>query len=230
MSKAAVESGVPDYGRLRDLIRRDIVDGLLASGTRLKVAELAERYQTSTIPVREALQQLQGEGIVTFIPNRGASVRPIDEVLIRNIHEVRALVEPFLAKWFLRHHTDEQLAELEAVQREYDKASAEIDTERLRKLNRRFHAVIYNGHYNEEALAVAYRHSDLIMALSSRFPQSRSRVQAICREHWRIIEAIRNQDESELERAIVEHVLGAGQHLVELMRAAERRAAVAATA
>lgn len=227
VSKVLVAPGVPDYGRLRHLIRDDIVEGLLAPGSRLKVAELAQRYNTSTIPVREALQQLQGEGIVTFVANRGASVRPIDEAFIRNIHEVRALAEPYLATWFIRHHTDEQLAELEDVQRLYDEASASDDRDSIRKLNRRFHSTIYNGHYNEEALAIAYRHSDLIMALSFRFPQSRARVQTICREHWQIIDAIRNQDENELTRVIVEHVRGAGQNLIELMRAAERRSATA---
>ena len=186
---------------------------------------LAQRYQTSTIPVREALQQLQGEGIVTFIPNRGASVRPIDEAFIRNIHEVRELAEPFLARWFVRQHSSEQLAELEAVQRQYDEASASGDFERIRKLNRRFHQTIYDGHYNEEALAVAYRHNDLIMALAHRFPQSHSRLQAICREHRAIIEAIRRQDEEETGRLVAEHVRNAGQHLIELMRVTQRKAA-----
>ena len=91
----ATEPARTGYSRLRDLIRLDIVAGRLRPGARLKIAELAARYDTSAIPVREALQQLQGEGIVTFIANRGASVRTIDENFIRNIHEICALIEPF---------------------------------------------------------------------------------------------------------------------------------------
>lgn len=213
------------YGRLRDLIRADIVEGRLASGERLKVAGLAARYETSTIPVREALQQLQGEGIVTFAPNRGASVRPIDGDFIRDIHEVRELAEPFLAAWFVRNHTDAQIAELAAVQRQYDAASRRGDLQRIRKLNRRFHQICYDGHYNAEALAVAYRHSDLIMALSYRFPSSRARTQAICSEHWAIIEAIRRQDEAATARLVAAHVRNAGRFLIEMMTAATRKAA-----
>ena len=51
----------PGYGRLRDLIRRDIIDGRIAPGAHLKVGQLAARYETSTIPVREALQRVRRE-------------------------------------------------------------------------------------------------------------------------------------------------------------------------
>src|SRR6185312_15044925 len=115
--------GVPaqtNYTRLRDLIRADIVEGRLPSGARLKIDELAKRYESSAIPVREALQQLQGEGVVVFLPNRGASVRRIDADFLRNIHEVRALTEPFLIRWFARHRTEAQLEALAAAQTAYD--------------------------------------------------------------------------------------------------------------
>ena len=59
-----------------ELIRRDIISGQLGANARLKVSELARRYASSTNPVREALQQLRGEGFVIIEPNRGARVRP----------------------------------------------------------------------------------------------------------------------------------------------------------
>ena len=105
--------GETNYNRLRDLIRADIVEGRLQAGARLKISELAKRYKSSGIPVREALQQLQGEGIVVFTPNRGARVRLIDEAFLRNIHDIRALLEPYLIRWFVRHRTEQQLVELD---------------------------------------------------------------------------------------------------------------------
>src|SRR6201991_5320042 len=79
-----------------ELIRDDIVSGRLRANERLKVADLAERHGTSTNPVREALQQLRGEGFVVMEPNRGARVRPIDEEFIRDIYEIEMLIEPAL--------------------------------------------------------------------------------------------------------------------------------------
>ena len=219
------DAAEPSYGRLRMLIRQDIVDGTLASGVRLKVGELAQRYRTSTIPVREALQQLQGEGLVIFSPNRGASVRQIDETYIRNIHEVRELAEPFLARWFARNHTDEQLAMLEEIQRNYEAAAKEQDSPSVRKANRSFHDLIYEGHYNDEVRAVAKRHSDFILALAGRFPMSRARMQAVCREHWAILNSIRLGDEDETARRVAVHVHNAGLYLIEILRLSQRRAA-----
>jgi DNA-binding GntR family transcriptional regulator len=219
------DAAAPSYGRIRDLIRKDILDGKLTSGARLKVSELAQRYSTSTIPVREALQQLQGEGLVTFAPNRGASVRPIDEHYIRNIHEVRELAEPFLARWFARHHTDEQLAELEKIQQDYDAAADRLDLAGIRDSNARFHDIIYEGHYNDEVRAVARRHSDFIAALARRYPMSRARMQAVSREHRAILAAIRAGNEDETARLVAAHVHNAGLYLIELLRHAPGRAA-----
>jgi len=211
------------YTRLRDMIRKDIITGLLKPGGRLKISELAQRYDTSAIPVREALQQLQGEGIVTFVANRGASVRVIDADFIRNIHDIRALLEPFLTRWFVRHHRESQLAALEKQQLLYDAAVEAGDLNDTHQINRAFHALIYDGHYNEEALLIAYRHTDLIGALSDRFPRSRARCQAISREHWAVIGAIRAQDEELAAKLMMEHVRRAGQHLTETIQSAARQ-------
>lgn len=210
------------YHRLRDLIRLDIISGRLKSGTRLKIAELAARYDTSGVPVREALQQLQGEGLVTFIANRGASVRAIDADFLRDIHEVRALIEPFLLQWFVRNHSEADILALEEKQREFDAAVAAGKLELTHDINRAFHAICYEGHYNVEALAMANRHTDFIGALAERYPRSRARCAAISREHWGIIGAIREQDEARASRLMHEHVRRAGQHMIETVGASLR--------
>jgi DNA-binding GntR family transcriptional regulator len=215
-------AGQPDYDRLRDLIRTDIIEGRLASGARLKIADLAARHASSGIPVREALQQLQGEGIVTFTPNRGARVRQIDEAFLRNIHEVRAVIEPFLIRWFVRHRSLHQLAMLEAAQRDYDEAAASGEFSLWSAQNRRFHGICYDCHYNDEALVVAARHSDLIQALATRFPPTKARALQASREHWALIEKIRSQDEAGAAAILALHVQNAGRHLTERMLAAGR--------
>lgn len=214
--------GQPGYNRLRDLIRDDIIEGRLPSGARLKIADLAARHRSSGIPVREALQQLQGEGIVIFTPNRGARVRQIDEAFLRNIHEVRALIEPFLARWFARHRSDEQLAMLEAVQRDYDRAAEQNLSFDCMALNKRFHDICYGSHYNDEALALAFRHNGLIRALAVRFPPGRFRNLQAGREHWDIIEKSRLHDEDGVAAVVAAHVRNAGQDLAERILASGR--------
>lgn len=227
-SRSKGADGQTSYNRLRDLIRADIVEGRLPAGARLKISEIATRYDASGIPVREALQQLQGEGVVIFTPNRGARVRPIDETFLRNIHELRAVLEPFLIRWFVRHRTDAQLAALEAIQRGYDRA---VETEgplEWRYHNKRFHAVCYDNHYNTEALAIAARHNDLLHALAGRFPMTRRRGEQVCREHWTLIEVIRAQNEEAAAAILMDHVKNAGYDLIERMTATQRREIAAA--
>jgi DNA-binding GntR family transcriptional regulator len=218
--------GEPSYVRLRDLIRVDIIEGRLPSGSRLKIAELAARYASSGIPVREALQQLQGEGVVIFTPNRGARVRQLDDTFLRNIYEIRAVLEPFLMRWFARHRSDAQLAELEATQQTYDLGLELKDPYQCMACNRRFHSICYDTHYNDEARIVATRHSGLIQAIAARFPPGLARNRQAGREHWLIVERIREQDEDGAAAAVAEHVRQAGLDMIERLLAAgisERR-------
>ena len=164
-----------NYTRLRDLIRADIVEGRLPSGARLKIDEIARRYDSSAIPVREALQQLQGEGVVVFLPNRGAWVRRVDADFLRNIHEVRALTEPYLLRWFVRHRTEAQLEALVAAQAAYDRSVDEEEPDRWHGRNLIFHSICYDGHYNREALAIAKRHTELLHTVAMKYPVSRAR-------------------------------------------------------
>ena len=77
------------YRRVHDAILADIVKGSFTPGARLKIADLCRRYGLSPMPIREALQQLQGEGIVVMEPNKGAKVRTIDRNFIADIYDVR---------------------------------------------------------------------------------------------------------------------------------------------
>ena len=77
------------YYRVHKAILSDIVNGTFAPGSRLKVAELCKRYGLSQMPIREALQLLQGEGFVVMSPNKGASVRPITRKFLTDIYDVR---------------------------------------------------------------------------------------------------------------------------------------------
>lgn len=211
----------PSYQRLRDLIRADIVAGNLPSGARLKIADLAARYDSSGIPVREALQHLQGEGIVLFEANRGARVRRIDEAFLGNIFEVRAVMEPFLIRWFVRHRSEAEIAELVRAQEAYD-TILDGGIDQIDQHNRRFHKICYDCHPNEEAVAIAARHSALILAISHRYRRNRSRAVAAGQEHWAIIERIRVQDEDGAAAIVAEHVRNAGRDLIERMLAARR--------
>ncbi|TCL68147.1 GntR family transcriptional regulator [Rhizobium sp. BK251] len=213
----AEDGGGSIYERIRD----DIIQGRLSANERLKVAELANRMGTSTNPVREALQQLRGEGFVLLTPNRGARVRPIDEEFVRDIFEIEVLIEPALTRWFVGLVTKAEIEKLEQIQAEIEELN--FADERLHSsLDTRFHRLMYDRHYNRHAVDLWWRHREILGAISRRFPVSLSRQTNVIEEHRELIAAIRAQDADAAARVIARHVEGSGRHIIEHMRLARR--------
>ena len=207
------------YERIRD----DIISARLEPNQRLKVGDLAAQYGTSTNPVREALQQLRGEGFVLIEPNRGARVRPIDENFVRDIIEIEVLIEPALTRWFVSIVDDADIARLEAVQAEIEALNF-ADLAKHGALDTRFHQIIYDRHYNRHAAELWWKHREILRAISRRFPTSLSRRLAVIREHRELIERIRAQDADGAAAVVARHVEGSGRHIIEQMGVAKRRA------
>lgn len=91
-------TGTSDAGRVYDAVRRAIVEGRYAPGTRLIEQRVAEELEVSRTPVREALRRLESEGLVVVEPNRGAQVRPLTADEIGDLYEVRARLEGYGAE------------------------------------------------------------------------------------------------------------------------------------
>ena len=226
MSEATVKSDQPEetleqQASVYEMIREDIVSGRLGPNERLKVADLAEHYQTSTNPVREALQQLRGEGFVLIEPNRGARVRPIDADFVRDIIEIEMLIEPALTRWFVSIASDADIVELERIQAEIEAVNFE-DRVVHGLLDTRFHQFIYDRHYNRHAAELWWKHREILRAISRRFPTSLSRRVSVLREHRELIEAIRAQNADAAAAVVARHVEGSGRHIIEQMGVLQR--------
>jgi DNA-binding GntR family transcriptional regulator len=209
------DSGPSIYERLRD----DIIHGRVKPNERLKVAELASRMGTSTNPVREALQQLRGEGFVIMTPNRGARVRPIDEEFVRDICEIEVLIEPALTRWFVGIVTKAEIEELERIQAEIEELDF-ADEMKHSNLDLQFHRLMYDRHYNRHAVDLWVRHRQILWAISRPFPTALSRQSTVLEEHRELIACIKSQDVEGAAQAIARHVNGSGRHIMERMRLA----------
>lgn len=203
---------------LYEAIREDILAGKLEPNERLVVADLAERFGTSTNPIREALQMLRGEGYVMFSPNRGARVRPIDHDFVRNIYEISALIEPALTRWFVSMATDEDIAELERIQRLIEDNNF-VDPVLHSGLDVQFHTVVYQRHYNRHAAEIWWKHRQVLRAVTQRFPYTLARRSQVIREHRELIEHVKAGEADKAAACIAYHVESSGRHILEQMRA-----------
>lgn len=199
-------------------IRQDILSGRLTGNERLKVSSLAARYQTSTNPVREALQQLRGEGLVIIEANRGARVRTIDEDYVRDIYEIEVLLEPYLVRSFVSLCSGADIAVLEATQDEIERLNF-TDSARHSVLDSRFHRVMYDRHYNRGAVALWWKHREILRAINVDQGTSLSRQRDVVAEHRALIKAVKDHDEDAAAAMIARHVHGSGRHIIDRMRA-----------
>ena len=203
-------------------IREDIIEGRIAADSRLKVRDLAARYEVSTNPVREALQQLRGEGFVVIAPNRGARVRSIDEAFLRDTNEIELLIEPYLTRWFADVVTTADIEELVTIQDEIEALNF-TDTARNSALDTRFHGLIYERHPNQHILELWWKHREILGAVTKRFPIAIGRQAAVVEEHRALIACLKTHDAKGAEAIMIKHVSGSGRHMMQQMRTSKNR-------
>ena len=124
-------------------IEREILDGTLAPGTALTELKLSEQLGVSRTPVREALFQLEQEGLVNIIPNKGAVVVGITEKDIEDIYTIRMQIEGLASKWAAERITPQEIDRLsEIVELEIFYAKRG-DILQSRNLDTTFHSLLY---------------------------------------------------------------------------------------
>lgn len=210
--------GTTTYQRVRDRIRRDIIAGRIAPGSRLKIADLALLYGLSQMPVREALQQLQGEGLVTLSPNRGASVRRMDAQFIRNLFDIREALEGFLTHQAAALVTPDLIGQLRGIQHRYDALVTAGDWPALEPVNREFHEAILGVTGNAEAIRLLDQHTAIIGVLRSRHGYAPGRLATIQQEHWSLVEALECRDAAAAQAIHARHVRHAGDDMLAMMQ------------
>lgn len=210
--------GRTNYQRVRDIIRNDIITGQFQAGARLKISELVDRYGLSAMPIREALQQLQGEGLVVLSANKGASVRRIDERFLWQVYEVRRALEAYFAAEMASRATAADVERLRAILARQTLAIAAADEEAMQALDRDFHGTIVGATGNEEAVANLNRIYDLTRPLRLRFGRSPAQRRRISRDHSAIIEAIAGGEGPRASRLVCDHINSAFTDLADAMR------------
>lgn len=192
--------------RVRDAIRRDIVRGIFGHGGRLKVMELAARYGLSPAPIREALNQLAGEGLIVIEPNRGAHVRMLDEAFIREIFEIRLGLEPMLVAKCVAVGDAARLADAQQIQEAFEVAVSADDLPGVVRLNSRFHGKIYEMRPNVEALRLMAHHSALMATMRFQYGFAPGRLDQVVQEHRALLAACHARDAAAAERIVRQHI------------------------
>ena len=130
---------------IADIIRKRIIYQELEPGQKIVEQDLAKEFKTSRAPIREALRQLELEGLVNIIPNKGAYVTGISDKDVHDIYMIRSMLEGLCVRWATEHITQEQLEELDEIilLSEYHMDKGHSD--QLTELDGRFHQILYEA-------------------------------------------------------------------------------------
>ncbi len=218
----------PEPATLHDAVvaqlRAVLVNGELASGSRIPEAELCRRFSISRTPLREALKVMAAEGFVTLRPNRGAIVAPIDPEAIGPIFEVKGALERLIGLTAPGRADAGDLAAIEALHASLGAALARDDHPAYTRINHAFHQRLAQTTRNP---VLAQNYAALQQQIwRYRFAVNEvpHRLEGSYAEHERIMVALRAGARLDLAERLEEHSRVTG----EIMAAAVRAAAVPA--
>ena len=202
---------------IRETLEQDIVTGVYKDGTHLDEISLAERFEVSRTPVREAFQRLASSGLVELKPRRGAFVIYPDIIAMVEMFEVMAELEGMACRLAARRADAMNLAAIAAACDACETAMRKTDSDAYYRENEVFHHALYRASGNrflEQEATKLHRRLQAFRRLQLRV---RGRVGQSMAEHRDILRAISEGDALAAEQRAKEHILIQGEKFNDLM-------------
>ena len=201
-------------GRVFNKVREDILSGKYRENDELKEIAIGEELGVSRTPVREAFRQLELEGLIQIIPNRGAYVTGIKVKDIKDIYMIRSKLEGLCARWACENISKEQLEEMEENIYLAEFHAARGHMEQMAELDNRFHNILYEACNSKmlEHLLKDY-HQYVWRVRQKTLSSSRGAVSNV--EHKYIMEAIKENNPDKAEELANQHMLNAYENMID---------------
>lgn len=201
-------------GRVFQKLREDILSGKYREHEELKEVAIGEELGVSRTPVREAFRQLELEGLIQIIPNKGAYVTGITAKDVQDIYMIRSMLEGLCARLAAEKITEEQLEEMEENVYLADFHASKGHFEQMAELDNRFHEILYEA-CDSKMLAHSLRDFHrYVLRVRQRTLSTNTRGRASNNEHRGIMEAIKAGDAKEAEKLAHRHMINAYDNMV----------------
>jgi DNA-binding GntR family transcriptional regulator len=197
-----------------DSLRDKIIRMEIRGGEQLRQDAIASEFRVSRIPVREALRQLESEGLITIVPHHGAVVSSLSPNDIEELFEIRVLLEREILKLSIPGLTEANLAQAEVCLKEYEKGlSRQGYISMWGRLNWRFHSTLYSGANRPHFMSIikrvnnnAMRYTGLQVYVTRGFERAKE-------EHRQLLELCRARDVAAACELLELHIRHAGESL-----------------
>ena len=212
-------------GRVFNKLRDDILSGKYEDYEELREVAISEEMGVSRTPVREAFRQLELEGLIQIIPNKGAYVTGITEKDVKDIYMIRSLLEGLCARWATKHITHEQMEELEENVYLASFHAQKGHYEQLAQLDNRFHDILYEACNSKMLEHQLKEYHQYVLRVRKQTLSNVIRGKKSNEEHEGIMEAIKAGDADLAEHLANRHMINAYENMVKhgLHEAYERK-------
>ena len=190
-----------------------ILDGEYKDGDSLNELRLSKELGVSRTPVREALMQLELEGLVRNIPNKGAVVVGVTEQDTHDIYEIRIRIEGLASRLCAEKITEEELHALEQIVELQEFYLMKNDTEQIWKLDSDFHKIIYDASRSRPLRSTLSNFHNYIKKARDMSMHTEGRAEKTVAEHRAILDAIKSRDGALAEQLTAEHITNAEDNI-----------------
>ena len=219
MGKYDVKQEVSDKyslrGRVFHRLREDILSGKYQENEELKEVSIGEELGVSRTPVREAFRQLELEGLIQIVPNKGAYVTGITEKDVKDIYMIRSLLEGLCARWATENITHEQMEEMEENVYLAKFHAKKGYYEPLAALDNRFHEIMYEACNSKMLEHQLKDFHDYVLRVRKKTLANVNRGTKSNEEHEMIMEAIKAKDADKAEALANKHMINAYENMVQ---------------
>jgi len=203
---------VPLGNQIADVIRRDILYGRLPAGTHVGQQLLCERFNTSRMPVRDALRQLTTQGFLVDDGHGHSLVAPLARSDLRDIYLIEGMLHGLALRRITERHDEDEINELMGYHDDMVRVTAAGDYSRMSKINWQFHRRINHLSRSPKLLAVIRTHS--LSIPNDQVHQLPNRSERVNLEHAEIMAAVRRGEGAVAESLMRQHVVNAGDDLL----------------
>ncbi len=194
-------------------IREDILKGRYKKGDELVECSIGKELGVSRAPVREAIRQLELEGLVQIIPNKGAFVTGISAQDVMDMYLIRAKLEGLCAAMAARHASREQLEGMEEAIMLSDFHGDKGNYEQVCRQDGRFHQLLYQASKSRVLIHTLRDFHQYLERVRMASVKYRTRLRPSNIEHKKILEAIKAGDQTEAEKAAYQHIANTMENL-----------------
>lgn len=190
-----------------EILRERILMGEYVIGEKIIENQIANEFSVSRTPIRDAFKQLETEGLIDYIPNRGSFAKGFTKQDMKDIYSVRMALEQLAIEWSIERITDEGLNQLQEQIELMEFYTNRKDCQKVMETNTTFHEIIYKSTRSRFLSHILQSYQEYVHQARRATVSDEENLKSICLEHKEILNAIKEKDVEIAKLKIAEHLV-----------------------